>query len=201
MTLLLSIAALLLGPLLYGAMRRWPAARRIFDALVIAAIAVIVFLHIIPEAWEQAGYLAVAILVAGALFPMLLERLFRSAHETAHRAIVVIAAAGLLLHAVIDGLALLPATGSGVALGIILHRIPVGMAVWWIVRPNLGMKTAIAMFAAIVLATSIGYFAGEGIFDLANPRVVALLQAFVAGSLAHVAVFGVRHDHDSHLRT
>ena len=195
MTLALSIAALLLGPLLYAVARRWPLARKTLDILVILAIATIVLVHIIPEAWEQAGYLALAVLAIGAVFPIALERLFRRAHDTAHFAVVVLAGAGLILHAMVDGLALLPATGGSLAAAIVLHRIPVGMAIWWIVRPSLGVTVATMIFAAIIAATCAGYFYGETVIDLAESTSVSLLQAFVAGSLAHVAMFGITHRH------
>ena len=195
MTLILSLAALLLGPIIYALGRRWPTARRLLDALIVAAIAVIVFVHIIPEAWEQAGYLALVVVAVGAIFPIALERLFLRAHDTAHLTIVIVAAAGLVIHAAVDGVALLPATGSSLAHAIILHRIPVGMAIWWVVRPNLGTATALLMFSAIIVATAVGYYYGDEILDLGQSRSVALLQAFVAGSLAHVVIFGVKHKH------
>lgn len=195
MNLILSIAALLLGPLLYGIGRRNRNAGRVLNALVVAAITAIICVHIIPEAWDVAGTSSILVLGAGALFPVVLEQMFRKAHDTAHLFIVALAAAGLVLHALIDGLALLPGTGHGTAWAIILHRLPVGMAIWWVVRPNFGTPIAIGMFIAVVLASTAGFVAGDEIFDFAEARSVALLQAFVAGSMAHVALFGVNHRH------
>ena len=195
MTLTLSLAALLLGPIIYALGRQWPTARKLLDALIVVAIAIIVFVHIIPEAWDQAGYLALAIVVVGAVFPAALERLFKRAHDTAHLAIVIVAAAGLVIHAAVDGLALLAAPEHGLAWAIILHRLPVGMAIWWIVRPSLGVTTAIGMFAAIILATVVGFYYGGTLVNLGEWSSVTLLQAFVAGSLAHVVIFGVKHKH------
>ncbi len=130
MTLVLSIIALLLGPFIYAASRNNPISRKIFDWLVLATIAAIILLHIIPDALAVGGAWAIAILMLGFAFPVLLERVFRSAVDTAHLVIVAIAAAGLLLHALIDGLALLPESGTGLAYAIIIHRPAVGMAVW-----------------------------------------------------------------------
>ena len=39
------------------------------------------------------------------------------------------------------------------ALGVILHRLPVGMAIWWSLRPQFGRNAAIVMFAVIIVAT------------------------------------------------
>ena len=195
MTLALSIAALLLGPLIYAAGRKNRIARRICDALIVVTIAVIILVHIIPDAFFKAGMSAIAILVLGIAFPVLLERIFRRAADAAHLAIVIIAIVGLLLHAVIDGLALLPENGSALAYAIVLHRLPVGMAIWWAVKPNLGTLPAVAIFSLIIAATVAGYFVGDHIVPLVETKTMALFQAFVAGSLIHVVAFGVKH-HD-----
>lgn len=195
MTLILSIAALLAGPLIYAAGRHNPVARKVLDLLIIAAIAFIILVHILPEAYAQAGWVAIAIAVLGIAFPMVLERLFHHAADTAHLVIVFIAIVGLILHAVIDGLALFPDGSNNLAHAIILHRIPVGMAIWWVVRPNFGTVIAVAIFALIIAATSAGYFIGDQVMALADARSLSLLQAFVAGSLIHVALFGAKHEH------
>ncbi len=127
---------------------------------------------------------------------MLLERLFRKATDAAHLVIVALAAIGLLVHAVVDGVALLPQSGTGLAYAIILHRLPVGMALWWAIRPSFGKGVAVIAFSLIGLATAAGYFVGESIVEIAEARTLAMFQAFVAGSLIHVVVFGVKHKHD-----
>ena len=196
MNLILSFAALLLGPLIYAAARKNPLAQRIFDALIVIAIAVIIAVHIIPAAMKHGGTLAITLLALGIIFPMLLERLFKKATDAAHLVIVAIAAIGLLIHAIVDGVALLPQSGTGLAYAIILHRLPVGMALWWAIRPSFGRVIAISAFVLIGLATAAGYFVGESIVAVAEARTLAMLQAFVAGSLIHVVAFGVRHEHD-----
>lgn len=195
MTLALSIVALLLGPLIYAASRSNKLLRKLFDWLVLLTIAAIILLHIIPEALAVGGAWAVAILLAGFAFPVFLERVFRSAVETAHLVIVAIAAAGLLLHALIDGLALLPESGAGLAYAIILHRPAVGMAVWWAVRPTFGVGAAVATLLALVIATAAGYFVGDSFLQFAGTKTLALLQAFISGSLVHVVLVGGKHKH------
>jgi hypothetical protein len=195
MNLILSIAALLLGPAIYAAGRNNPVAKRVLNASILLTIGVIIAVHIIPEAIEHGGKTAIAVILAGLAFPMLLERLFRKATDTAHLVIVGLAAAGLLVHAVVDGIALLPESGTGLAYAIILHRLPVGMAIWWAIHPNFGKVAAVLAFSLIILATAAGYFAGDRIVELADERALAMLQAFVSGSLIHVVVFGVKHDH------
>lgn len=195
MTLVLSIAALLLGPAIYAAGRTNPIAKRVLNASILLTIAVIIAIHIIPEALEHGGNAAIIVILAGLAFPMILERLFRKATDTAHLVIVALAATGLLVHAVVDGIALLPGSGTGLAYAIVLHRLPVGMAVWWAIRPNFGKTAAMLAFALIILSTTAGYFAGDHILEMADARTLAMLQAFVSGSLIHVVAFGVKHDH------
>lgn len=195
MTLLLSTVALLLGPLIYEVGRRNKIARRVLDVLILATIALIILFDIIPEALSHGGWWAIVVLLLGIGFPMLLEKLFRRAADTAHLVIVAIAVVGLILHAVIDGLALLPENGTGLAHAIILHRPAVGMAIWWAVRPGFGTAAAIATLALIILATTAGYFVGESTLPFVSTRALALLQAFVSGSLIHVVIFGATHHH------
>ena len=195
MTLALSIIALLLGPLIYAAGRKNHIAQRIFNAAILLAILVIIAVHIVPEALRHGGSTAVIVILIGLAFPILLERLFRKATDTAHLVIVAIAALGLLIHAVVDGIALLPQSGNGLAYAIILHRIPVGMALWWAIQPNFGKTAAVTAFILVGIATAAGYFVGESIIAVAEARSLAMLQAFVAGSLIHVVAFGVKHKH------
>jgi len=193
MTLILSIAALLLGPVIYTAGRENRTARRILDGLILLTIAAIIAVHVVPEALQHGGILTIVVLLLGLAFPMLLERLFRQAADTAHLFIVALAACGLLIHAVVDGVALLPENGAALAYAIVLHRLPVGMAIWCVVRPNFGSTIAIGIFTLVILATAAGYFVGTSIIELAETRTLAMLQAFISGSLVHVILF--RHGH------
>ena len=195
MTLILSIAALLLGPVIYAKSRGNPALRRVLNGLILGTIAAIIGLHIIPEALQHGGSLAVVLIVAGIAFPMILERLFSKATDAAHLVIVAIAAAGLLIHAIIDGIALLPESGKGLAYAIVVHRLPVGMAIWWAVHRNFGKTVTAIVFASIILATAAGYFVGDSIIEMAEAKTLAMLQAFVSGSLIHVVLFGIKHEH------
>lgn len=214
MTLLLSILALIAGPFVYALGRRRPSAREALDGFVFITIAGIVCVFIVPTAIDAGGLMAVLSLVLGLGFPVAVERLFaRSLHE-AHVFIVLLAVLGLVVHAMLDGIALLPLEelaldnsprgnglfgslfGNQLALGVVLHRLPVGMAIWWSVRTSFGRRAAVATFALIIAATSVAYFAGQPVVRMADLPLLASFQAFVAGSLVHVVAFGISHDHD-----
>ena len=204
MMLVLSIVALLLGPFVYELGRRRPALRQFLDGLVFITIAGIVCVHIIPESISAGGRGAIAFLLLGLAFPVLLEHRFHDAVPKAHGFILFLAALGIVVHAAIDGIALLPAEltaaggppgGRQLAISVILHRLPVGMAVWWSIRPNFGRNAALGVFGLIIAVTMIAYFSAEPVLAMAEARSVAWFQAFVSGSLVHVAAFGASHEH------
>ena len=192
MNFVLSTAALIAGPFVYALGLHNRIAHKVLDALIVLAIAWIVGVHIIPEAFEAAGYLSLVLLLFGMALPFLLHRIFHLASSTAHVALLALAAVALVLHAVIDGIALLPASGDGLAVAVILHRIPVGMAIWWTFRPGIGDVAAIVAFVLIIAATAATYFLGGPFIELAESRLLALFQAFVAGSLVNLIIMKLR---------
>ncbi len=226
MLLILSLIALALGPILYGVFRGMGAVRRSLDGFLFVAIAGIVIVHIVPEVFEIAGWQAIAFLALGIAFAFGVERHPVVASGGRYAWVVMFGALGLVLHAAMDGIALLPGElmhrhndlhshgalpsfapsltqaephshdeGLGelltnhLALGVILHRIPVGMAIWWTLRPVMGSAVALGALALIALATSAAYLFGEPVIDLMQSGAIASFQAFVAGSLLHVIVF------------
>jgi len=209
MYLLLSVAALLAGPYVYALGQTRRQARYFCDGFVFITIAGIVCVHIIPSALTLGGALALVFLLAGLCFPVLLERVFHRAMHRAHGVVLLLAALGLAVHAVLDGIALVPvqvATQEGLvgafwsnqlALSVILHRVPVGMAIWWSLKPEFGQRAAVATFALIIGFTTIAYVFAGPMLALAETRSLAYFQSFVAGSLVHVVAFGISHAHDA----
>lgn len=207
MMLILSIAALVLGPFVYEFGRTRPIVRQLFDGLVFITIAGIVAVHIVPAALTAGGNVAFVFLLLGLAFPIVLERRFHDAVPEAHGFILVLAALGMTVHAALDGVALLPGSaveptsdvtilgGSPLALSVVLHRLPVGMAIWWSLRPAFGRSVALGAFALIIGVTIAAYYLAEPLIELAEAASIAWFQAFVAGSLVHVVAFGVSHEH------
>ena len=197
MNLILSILALLLGPGIYALSRGNRIARQVLDGFIFITIAGIICVNIIPEALAVGGMLAVVFLVLGIAFPVIVEHGFRSALHEAHVVVLILAALGLVIHATIDGIALLPAQGSDLAHAVILHRLPVGMAIWWSLRPSLGTPVAVAAIVTVSIATALSYLLGAPVVELAEAKSLALVQAFVSGSLIHIVAFGITHEHDT----
>ena len=199
MLLALSIVALLAGPLIYTYGRRNRIARQVLDGFIFITIAGIVTVHIIPEALVGGGDLAIVFLALGLVFPVVLERGLHDSFHAAHGLVLALAALGLVIHAGLDGVALLPAGNRDLAYAVILHRLPVGMAIWWSLRPNLGLTAALVAFALIISASAASFVLGAPVVELAEAQSIAWLQAFISGSLIHIVAFGVSHDHDKHV--
>ena len=83
------------------------------------------------------------------------------------------------------------------ALAVILHRLPMGIAVWWLVVPILGRRVAIALLCTLAAATVIGFgIASQVLVSLSIPGI-AIFEATIAGMLLHV-VMGHEHSHGAH---
>ncbi len=191
-----SLLPLLLGPLLAAALQRVRGAARLIDAFVLFSVAGLVVFHVFPVAFASAGALAVVAAVAGAALPMLGGKIFSAKPGSVRTASLAIAMVGLAVHAVVDGVALSPHTHghahagsvSLMALAVVLHRIPVGLAIWWLVRARLGTRVAVAVIAAVSVCTVIGFGAAHSLAGVLHGTAMGMFQALVAGSLLHVAV-------------
>ena len=199
MLLALSIVALLAGPMIYTYGRRNRIARQILDGFIFITIAGIVTVHIIPEALIGGGDMAIVFLALGLAFPVVLECGLHRPFHAAHGVVLALAALGFLIHAALHGIALLPAGNRDLAYAVILHRLPVGMAIWCSLRPNLGLTAAVVAFALIISASAASFVLGAPVVQLAEAQSIAWLQAFISGSLIHIVAFGVSHDHDKHV--
>jgi hypothetical protein len=197
---LLSSLALVAGPFLFVLGARQEGVRLALDGFVVMTLAGIVCLHIVPDAWRLAGLVSLVFLALGLLFPLLLEAVFARALERAHGFVVVLAAVGIGVHGTLDGIALIPLAEGGLlanelALGVIIHRLPVGMAIWWALKPEFGTRAAVGMITLVIGATGLGFLLGANLSSAGASPILACFQSFVAGSLVHVVLFGRRHDH------
>ncbi len=196
---ILSLVPLIAGPLLVRLLQSAQLAARMLDGFVLVSVGGLVFLHILPHAIGQGGVLAVVATAVGLLLPLVSGKLWHGEKRTIARNLtLILALIALGLHATIDGLALASHDGhhhehgSELALAVVLHRLPVGLGIWWLVRPRLGVRIAIATVALIVAATTAGYVTAHYTTELLTGVAGGSFQALVAGSLVHVVV-GHRH--------
>ena len=203
--LIAALAAPVAGPVLYGVLHDHPRAVRLVDGFVYLAVPTLVAWQVVPFAWEQRSVLAIAAVAAGLLVPVGMERVSHVFEDHTDKLALVVGLSGLLLHALLEGTALAPgseAIAIPFALAVIVHRVPVGLVIWWLLRPRHGVLLASAGVGAIVLATAFGYGAGE-LLGGRPATGVELYQAFVGGSLVHVVFHQGRRDHrhDGHDHT
>lgn len=201
--LLLSFVALALGPLLVVLARRHASALVAVDSFCVIAISGFALLHLLPASAQQAGWLVFPLALAGFIAPALAERGLHHHGTGLRRTVLGLAMLGIAAHSILDGLALSMGhvcmtehdhghdhTSDHVLLAwaVILHRIPEGLGIWWIVPRTLGFAAAVVVTLVSVLTTSFGFFVAPSILTDASTQGLAMVQALLAGSLLHVVL-------------
>ncbi len=189
----LSLVALALGPAAYGAARVAGHMMAALDGFVFVAITGLVVIHIVPESVELAGWLAVAGVVIGIWLPTLIEHRLRSMARQVHVVTLVLGLIAIAAHAFTDGLALGTDTGAQgrshmLPMAVVVHRLPVGLTVWFLLRPLYGRRMATAALGLMAAATTAGFLSGGAVPATLESRIWGLFQALVAGSLLHVVL-------------
>lgn len=195
-SLILSLVALALGPVLLTILHARGALLEALDGFVLFVITGLVLFHILPHGIEHAGWAALIAAGIGLGGPLLIERLRDRSAEQAHSAALVLAVIGLVLHGGMDGIALGAQVGESkvladpISLAVILHRVPDGIAAWWVLRSSRGAKTAIGVLVLVAFFTVLGFRFGARIQTTQSfsHSLLGLFQALVAGSLLHVIV-------------
>lgn len=191
-------AAPVLGPVLYRLLHPHPRAVGFVDGFVYLAVPVLVAWQVLPHAWAEASLIPLVAVAVGFGVPTLLERVSNALARQTDNLAIVVGLSGLALHALLEGAAFGPGAGRvdvPFALAVIIHRVPVGLIIWWLIRPRFGQGAASAGVASIVLATIAGYGLGSELLADAHSGAAELYQGFVSGSLVHVVFHQGRHDH------
>jgi len=137
--LIASIFALGIGPLIYQTFGPMKRTDRIVSGFILTIIAATLFLEVLPYSFNKIGWASLLLALIGFIGPTLVERIFsRSANKT-HMVTILLGVLGLVLHSSIDGAALqtmsMLANGESLSLAMILHRLPVGLTIWWLLKP------------------------------------------------------------------
>lgn len=200
MLLSFSLVALLVGPFLVGL---FPYNRRLDNflfAFVLVSVGGLLLLDVLPEIWEHIGYALIPMVLLGFFGPGLIEITFRRAADKAHSLAIFLGITGLMIHAMLDGAAIITNdTNPMLAYAVILHRIVVGLSIWWIVQPQWGNFRTWLVFGFMFIATVIGYYAGEQQLTGLHNNIIDYFQAFISGTLLHVIIHRPHVDDHGHI--
>jgi zinc transporter ZupT len=189
--LFLSIAALFAGVAIVPFTRRWPAIMAGIDGFAIVGVGGILVLHLMPYSFERAGWWAIVACAVGLVIPYFFERGHSADTPSKDNRMLLLAAVGLSVHAFLDGSALsthgleAKTTANALIAGVLIHRLPMGLVLGMIATEDKPNQPWLA--ASLVSVGTIGGYA-VGVDALPNLSAVsmALFQALIAGSLAHV---------------
>jgi hypothetical protein len=196
--LLAALLAPILGPVLYGVLHTRDRAMRLVDGFVYLAVPALVAVEVVPYAWRTRSVFPFVLVAIGLAIPTLFERASRALEARTDDLAIVVALSGIGLHALLEGTAFgsTPETIPTVFVAAVtLHRVPVGLVIWWLIRPRHGTRAATTGIAILLGATLAGYLAGSELLGDASGGAIELYQAFVSGSLIHVVFHQGRHDH------
>ncbi len=189
---LASVVALALGPLLWRVTQRQRGLASAMDGFVLTSVGGLCLLVLLPELVEAGGGWALLAAALGVAFPVVVERLGQRVQARVRPWLALLVFVGLMLHAVMDGVALgthsdHEGTELALLLGVGLHRLPVGLGLWVAVRPTLGRAAGWGVLGAVGLATLGGALLGGG-QEVGEHLGMVLFQGFIVGSLLHVLV-------------
>ncbi len=200
LALILSVLVLLAAPLLARLVSKAPALKGGLDGFVLVTVLGLILLTLLPESLSHGGPVALLVAIVGFSLPWIAEFLFHKAEEMTHRVVMLVATLALVVHAASDGAILAfadeSASGSFVAIGIVLHRIGIGFAVWWLLRPILTTWGGVAVLVALGVMTIVGYVSVVVAGQWYGFPLIGYWQAFAAGSLLHVVLHPLE-DHDT----
>ena len=195
MLLGLSLVLLFLGPLVARPLLARPALASLLDGFVVVSIAGVVAVHVLPESADRAGALSLVVFLIGLVLPVLLHRLERQQTAARLRGVVTTGALalGLFAHALLDGEAL-RFGDDALALAVLLHRVPAGLAFWLVMRPAVGTPRTLFVMGIYALGTVVGSVfdpIGMGHIGATGEAGLSLFQAFVAGSILHLSLIHI----------
>lgn len=190
--LIASVVALALGPPLLRLASDSGWALRLLDGFIYVAIGGLVLLHVLPEAVHHSGWWALLAAGIGMAGPSQIEHRLEKSAKQAHAAALFLACIALGIHGLMDGVAL-AASGEdrlaeGLGLAVVLHRLPVGLTLWWLIEPAKGARTAALVLVAMAAATVAGFALGGTAAATLDSPAMGLFYALVGGSLLHVVL-------------
>lgn len=201
-----ALAAPAVGVLLYAWLHERQRLARIVDGFVYVAVPLLIGWQVVPRSWSWPAMLPLAAVVLGLAAVTAVDRALgrfaaRAYAARADDTAILTGLSGVALHAMAEGAAFVPsATGVpptiAFATAVALHRVLVGLLIWWLVRPRHGPLLAWLGVATVPVATLAGYLFASQFGSIGEGSGAVLYRAFVAGTLLHVVFHQGRRDHD-----
>ena len=198
--LLYALAAPVIGVLLYPVLHDNPRLTKTFDRSMYVVVPLLILTQVLGHqvehnGWAPGGILVLlGVMVLGLLIPIGIEHISHNIAPKTEALSVIFGFLGLGLHALLEGSSL-NTDSSTIIIPLAVHRLAVGLMVWWILYPRYGLPIAIIGIAGLLSTTLAGFF----LADILPHGFTGsdLFQAFVAGSLLHV-VFHEHHHGSPH---
>ena len=179
-----------------------------FTAGAVLGFVVMLMVHLV---WEESNlmkvnYLMILVMSVGFLLIWMLENLTHQIRERfgnqteVHKKNVWgvnLTLIGLSIHAIVDGFNLStaakdPTDGIVLALGVLLHRLPVATVITTALRHNYGVGRTMLHLIPLIMAPFVGAFMGESLQQGVFMELTEYLTAFAVGTLLHVVMDGLR---------
>ena len=179
-----------------------------FTAGAVFGFVLMLMVHLV---WEEndlmnVNYLMILVMGVGFLLIWMLENLthrirarFGNQTEVHKKNVwgVNLTLIGLSIHAIVDGFNLStaakdPTDGIVLALGVLLHRLPVATVITTALRHNYGVGQTLLHLIPLIMAPFVGAFMGESLQQGVFMELTGYLTAFAVGTLLHVVMDGLR---------
>ena len=179
-----------------------------FTAGAVFGFVLMLMVHLV---WEEndlmkVNYLMILVMSVGFLLIWMLENLthrirarFGNQTEVHKKNVwgVNLTLIGLSIHAIVDGFNLStaakdPTDGIVLALGVLLHRLPVATVITTALRHNYGVGRTLLHLIPLIMAPFVGAFMGESLQQGVFMELTEYLTAFAVGTLLHVVMDGLR---------
>ena len=112
------------------------------DGFTLSSVGGIVLIHLLPEAIQKGGGIAILLIILGLVLPNFLENLFFKHTRLKGTFILLI---GLFFHTLLESAALgnvRPDESSNLGLAILIHRFPVGLLLFAYFKNHKGTSMA-----------------------------------------------------------
>jgi zinc transporter ZupT len=203
LALALSVAGLMIGPLVTTWAHRRTGWLDVLDAALLGGVLPLVLFRLVPHLVDEIGGVAVLGVAGGYVAFAAIEG---RSHRGAARLGTAILLPTLAIHSLLDGTALAVAfqqggagaAGAALGLALVIHRVPEGMVIAVALVPTLGVRATMLRIGALAAATVVGALGGRELLAHAPDRALHVVVAVGLGVMLRMVVHNHRADDRGH---